>query len=236
MMPAIRYRPPPRRGFTLVELLVVVAIIILLLSILSPLLGRAKELTRRTVCATQLHNIGRSQGAYASENRNMLPSMKGNAGNWLWDVNKDVVRAYLKCGLVKLNLYCPSNPQLLHDDFWLDGVFDGYIVSGYCWIIRQPAPPDGTGALAGGPPLLNNYTWVTHNNARSSDPVVFDPVVLATWYNRWTWFGNRNAGSTPHMAGEAPAGGNILTVDGHAFWRDFREMTLNAKLGPDTFW
>ena len=235
MAPA-RHPPPMRSAFSLVELLVVVAILALLISILMPVLGRAKELTRRAVCATQLHNVAQAQGAYASESRNMLPSMKGCAGNWLWDVNKDVVQAYLNCGLVKENLYCPSNPQLLHDDFWLDGVFDGYIVSGYCWIVRQPAPPAGSGALAGGPPLLNNCTWVTNNNSRPSDPVVFDPVVLATWYNTWVWFGHRNAGSTPHMEGDTPAGGNILTVDGHAFWRDFREMTLNARLGPDTFW
>jgi len=167
---AIIYNPPSRRAFTLIELLVVVAIIALLLALLSPVLGRAKELTRRTVCATQLHNVGRAQGTYASENRNLLPSMKGAAGNWLWDVNKDVVRGYLACGLVKQNLYCPANRNCCTTISGSAASSPAILVSGYCWIVRQPAAPEATGGLAGGPPLLNNYAWVTHNNSRSSGP------------------------------------------------------------------
>ncbi|MCK4624759.1 MAG: type II secretion system protein, partial [Phycisphaerae bacterium] len=57
-----------RRGFTLVELLVVVAIIALLVSILLPSLGRAKEHTRTALCMSNLKGLGLSFAVYTTEN------------------------------------------------------------------------------------------------------------------------------------------------------------------------
>ena len=61
------------KGFTLVELLVVVAIIALLVSILLPTLSRAKELTKRTICGTNLKGIGSSAFIYASDSDDFFP-------------------------------------------------------------------------------------------------------------------------------------------------------------------
>jgi prepilin-type N-terminal cleavage/methylation domain-containing protein len=57
----------PARGFTLIELLVVVAIISLLVSILMPSLQRAKNLTRRVVCAAQLRTLAFGFVSYSED-------------------------------------------------------------------------------------------------------------------------------------------------------------------------
>jgi len=53
-----RTRRRPRHGFTLVELMVVIAIIAILIAILIPGLGRAREAARRTLCQSNLKQVG----------------------------------------------------------------------------------------------------------------------------------------------------------------------------------
>jgi prepilin-type N-terminal cleavage/methylation domain-containing protein/prepilin-type processing-associated H-X9-DG protein len=61
-----------RRGFTLVELLVVVAIIALLVSILLPGLSAVRRASRATVCGTTLRELARGCTIYAQEHREVM--------------------------------------------------------------------------------------------------------------------------------------------------------------------
>jgi prepilin-type N-terminal cleavage/methylation domain-containing protein len=61
------------RGFTLVELLVVIGIIVVLIGILLPVASRAQESARRVKCAGNLRQMGQAILAYATSNDGKFP-------------------------------------------------------------------------------------------------------------------------------------------------------------------
>ena len=73
-------RDSKTRGFTLVELLVVIGIIALLISILLPALSKAQEQARTIKCMSNLRQIGMGIAGYAAEYKGTLPASYIYAG------------------------------------------------------------------------------------------------------------------------------------------------------------
>jgi prepilin-type N-terminal cleavage/methylation domain-containing protein len=109
-----------RRGFTLVELLVVIGIIALLIGILLPTLQKAREASNRAVCLTHLRELANSFRIYAATYKDYCPIgfMDQKSFNWFvyWNNAGSKLPRYSSWGLLWESgtlknpkaFYCPS--------------------------------------------------------------------------------------------------------------------------------
>ncbi|ARN56406.1 type II secretion system protein [Sedimentisphaera salicampi] len=96
-----------KKAFTLIELLVVISIIALLMAVLMPALGRAREQAKSTVCQTRLKQWGVIWNVYTDKYGGRFPSAENVQdrygigwlrGAWIvplryeWETNTDILR------------------------------------------------------------------------------------------------------------------------------------------------
>jgi prepilin-type N-terminal cleavage/methylation domain-containing protein len=82
----VRRRPVRSAGFSLIELLVVISIIAVLVSLISPAVQSAREAARRTQCLNNIRNLGLATMEFAGGNGDKYPHLEDSpwSGNSLW--------------------------------------------------------------------------------------------------------------------------------------------------------
>ena len=116
------------KGFTIIELFVVIAIIVILAALLLPSMARAKESARSIVCRNNIRQIGIAVVLYVGDNSDMFPpvrsSVTGNGDDWVLpkgysylggggvDISKGLVSRQLSRSQTNHLFRCPSDSFL----------------------------------------------------------------------------------------------------------------------------
>src|SRR5262245_57298278 len=108
---------PRQKGFTLVELLVVIAVVALLISVRLPAMARATDQTKRAQCASNLKQFTLAMHIFANDNNDRLPT--SSVGFWAFDISSDIGTFVESTGSPWTVMYCPgTSPRFSDGDNW----------------------------------------------------------------------------------------------------------------------
>ncbi len=237
-------------GFTLVELLVVLGIIVTLISILLPVIGQVGEMSRRTVCLSNLRQLGAASITYAADHDGYLPIRPHNAPwapqvpYWPAYSSTDVDTRPLWVGYLpgytiensSPFFYCPSNDNdstLLnsHEEAW-SVMLPGVYIFGYAYFGAYHRIELWKGSV---PPA---------RRVRDKATPIFADITESYLYSTgqpWFYAAHTRYGGVQWLApgsAIAPQGMNCVSSDGSARWYVIRIdpatqlPTLNSEVEP----
>jgi prepilin-type N-terminal cleavage/methylation domain-containing protein/prepilin-type processing-associated H-X9-DG protein len=238
------------KAFTLVELLVVISIVALLLSLMLPALGRARESAKRTLCMSNMRQFMISALNYDVDLRG-FPGGRGNVRNYVLSGKAVLKNSY---GVQHKMVVCPSAgptnfPRFTSDSWALDSDF---ALTTYTYAMgygNYLAPPNSPAGLPTPTESVNSrYNgWYVTTAFPQATRGYFAPVTMTRPY---TFLDNNNVRHKPTTPERTPglmdlnftsptssdyipslashldpntraaAGGNVAFVDGHVEWHN----------------
>jgi prepilin-type N-terminal cleavage/methylation domain-containing protein len=236
------------RGFTLVELLVVIGVIAVLIAILMPALSMAREQSNRVRCANNLHQLCMSLLAYSGDHTGLVPPVSvvvkippNLDSPWVpyaWSI-PSFVNPLVPYGLNINFIACPStdlyNPPVL----FASGVNSQDYVTNYCYLAGLYDPLVNTAPVGFGVGNASDY-FDTNNSVPGMRPFIGPSTcILLTDLNLF-WVSSPGVPSqlwSNHGGGQRfgplssvlpyMVGSNRCYVDGHVEWVTLGSMGVN---------
>jgi prepilin-type N-terminal cleavage/methylation domain-containing protein/prepilin-type processing-associated H-X9-DG protein len=240
-----------KRGFTLVELLVVVGIIAVLIGILLPVLASVRERGQRTVCASRLKEIVHGIHMFANENKGKLPEGKRDfdgAEHCVW-ISQNTYETLAKFAGYRLTSPQPPPAGTVGDPFLTCPNLEaptprpsyapphGWVI-GYTYLANHPAVNQMQNTTPPTPPVVR---WVSpmRINESASRPLIADWVGQDVTMGSWISVPHRRGGNggflfpPPGVVNPTPksmgaTGGNVAYLDGSVRWTNVDDLRQRA--------
>jgi type II secretory pathway pseudopilin PulG len=184
------------RGFTLVELLAIIAILVIMAATLVPALCATNDRASRAQCANNLREIGVACNIYAAENNDFVPQRSWPSGQNFWQASEacrvtpgttNITRGLYNLGLLwtaksipsAAVFYCPITAKLVNGSYayyatapntWPStplGSMDDNVRTGYSY---YPQPKDTEVVSGYVVPTLSYGTYTDSKGNRISEP------------------------------------------------------------------
>jgi len=231
------YSPKTRSAFTLVELLVVLAIIALLIAVLFPMAHALRRRSDQVVCLKNMGQLGNALIQYGADNDGRMPDkLAGTMYSWAGKGGK--YRAFLYPARRPLNAYlgishqnpdvevpvarCPrdNGGTLASTQSHYDGVGSSYASNSLLDHFNGLSPGSGVTSTISRPSsvLAGSRDYVGHSFSAIRDPgrmvaMSEEGAYAAVWWSRSRW---DNHPPEAYFWHHDPYLWNILYADGHA--------------------
>ncbi len=212
-------------GFTLVEVLVVGAILVILASLLAPAIGKMQKRAATVTCASNLRQLGSAFFLYAGENNGCLPPVRVNSQpGW-----QSAIWPYVYAGqgpswpgnCAQVDSQWKTAPDRKKNIFNCPVMYAGRSVPVPGTVL---SPSGYSYALSG---EVNGFDVPTPLT-KVSNPAATAMVLESSYGITGRWYFWENFGMIPHN--EAC---NVLFYDGHI---DCRKLKDISKSSSDVFW
>lgn len=214
-----------RAGFTLTELLAVIAIIGVIAAILIPLAGSARSRAKSAVCTGNLRQCGLVLRQYAQENKQIIPTRWSQSGKWYgWNASLH------QQGYLQMNTKAGTRmgERIYSCSLGYDDVINYNDVDPQAYGINLTAWTKD-GVLAGVNTGAKTYvdsagkTYTQQSLLLSEIPRPGSFVLLADSFNKWDYQNSGGREVQKSIFGEASStlwmrhhgGQNVLLADGH---------------------
>jgi len=208
-----------RSAVTLIELLIVIAIIAILAGIIFPSFTRAREKARQSACLSNMRQLGTAVEMYTQDNDELLPGATdagvgaGVTGGWVYfsqfgqnentirpvfDVTKGSLYPYIESKQV---FVCPDDASSSE----LSYAINSCLVQGSSALALEPHPGRGLNAFQD-PSITLLFGEESMGSGAAADST--DDGFLSLYAGNWVTDRHTN-------------GSNVSLLDGHAKWYPF---------------
>jgi len=227
---------PRQEAFTIIELVVVLAVIALLILIRVPAMARATKQSKRAQCASNLRQFTLAEHIFANDNGDRLPH--NSVGYWAFDTSWDIGTFVESTGSKWTVMYCLGTAPRWseQDDLNLyNYASPSYRVLGYANTFPGNPAVSSTEINPTLTPRSIQIGFNLYATPPASQRVLLADVTISPYTQnnpalRFTYNytsipgGYAKTHLSAHLIGQFPAGGNAGMLDGHVEWRKFDDM------------
>lgn len=224
------------RSFTLTELLIVVSIIIILMSLLLPALGKAKDFSKRTTCSANVSQLCFTLNMYADDSNDFFPPFNPgvNVAGWInynFFPNLLVYAGAMPApqkwklesfGNITTGIWrCPSVRETVAGDLANEIQWGGGYGVNYCHIIKNQESPKRCQLTR--PSRIFLLGDGIGSNVGQTPPQPYGTSYKLVCSTCYPWPSSTGAWAAPRHINKAVVG----FPDGHSDARDWGTLQLN---------